>query len=136
RDQLEDLLDTHAGRSRDYPQLGFAEPLYVGFVSDEGEAKQLTMEWARLNPTEASVTLRLGAPDGCVFVVVSDHTSANGGIDEGYGSSQDEAIVHAVRRLLESRFGYGRGEASIRLPGGGTRALRIERDLGSLASEA
>lgn len=136
RNQLEDLLNTRTGRSRDYPQLGFARPLYVGFVSDDGEARQLTMEWASLNPEEASATTRLAAPSGSQFVVVSDHTSANGGVDEGYGATQDAAIVRAVRAVLESRFGYGRGEASIRLPGGSTHDLRIERDLPALTSEA
>ncbi|MCK9485526.1 MAG: DUF4157 domain-containing protein [Dehalococcoidia bacterium] len=136
RDQLQQLLAMRAGRARDYPQLGSARPLYVGFVSDEGEARQLTIEWAALHPREASISTRLAAPSGSHFVVLSDHTTQNGGIVEGYGATEDAAIVHAVRSVLESRFGYGRGEASIRLPGGSTRDLRIERDLRALTSEA
>jgi hypothetical protein len=134
--QFRQLLTTRAGRVADFPELVAAEALYVGFIGDSGQSLQLTMEWAPIARDDAPASLRANAPVGSHFVVVSDHTTPNSGVRQGVGSTPDAAVVYAVRALLESRMGYGRGQASIRLPSGGTRTIRIEADIPAITSEA
>ncbi|MGV8845340.1 eCIS core domain-containing protein [Tessaracoccus sp.] len=131
-----DLLQTHRGRVKDHPDLATPQQLMISFVSDEGQTLPLAMEWAEQTRKKASLSVTATAGKGDKFVVLSDHTSPHGGMEEGSGATLDLAVRNAVKNVLESRAGYGRGLVAVRLPGGRSVSFRIEASLGQLFNEA
>lgn len=73
-----------------------------------------------------------------------DSTTENSGHRDGSGKTREAAIVAAIKRILESDQGYGRGSVTLSIPAapgtvGGkptVETVRIEKSLGSLAMEA
>ncbi len=130
------LLDTHHGRVARHPALAHPQALIASLVTDEGQTVPLRMEWAEETRDAASSTVTATARPGSRFVLLSDHTSPNSGLEEGTGRSLDEAVRSALKNLLEGRNGYGRGLVAVRLPSGSSVSLRIEASLGSLLNES
>jgi hypothetical protein len=119
RETLEKIIALRGKR-----KLDGAEPLTARFVSDLGQTLSLTLEVAD-RP----------AGKGSFKVYLSDITTPKSGDATGVGHSHDEAVVNAVRDLLESIHGYGRGRVAIALPSG-ARTFRIEAGRGALLIEA
>jgi hypothetical protein len=121
RENIEKIIALRAKR-----KLGDdAELLTARFVSDLGQTIPLSIEVADRKP-----------PDAKSFrVYISDVTTPKSGDESGTGRTRDDAIANAVKKLLESTLGYGRGRVAIAL-GGGVRTIRIEASMGSLLSEA
>jgi len=73
-----------------------------------------------------------------------DSTTENSGHRDGSGKTREAAIIAAIKRILESDQGYGRGSVTLSIPAapgavGGkptVETVRIEKSLGSLAMEA
>lgn len=104
-----------------------AESLTARFVSDVGQVVPLVMEVVDKTPPKAKANFHR--------VYVSDVTTPKSGDDTGTGKTRDDAIVDAVKTILEGMEGYGRGRVSIALSGG-VRTIRIEASLGSIFSES
>lgn len=120
QENIEKVIALRAKRN-----LKDAQELDARFVSDLGQTLALTLE----------VVERRRAKDGPVEVYVSDTTTPRSGDATGTGRTRDAAIVAAVKNLLESIHGYGRGRVAIAV-GDGVRTLRIEASLGSLLTES
>jgi hypothetical protein len=103
-----------------------AEPLTARFVSDLGQSLALQLEVVDKTAPDAK---------GPARVYVSDITTPKSGDQEGSGKTRDDAIADAVKQLLESMHGYGRGRVALALSGG-VRKIRIEASAGSLLVEA
>jgi hypothetical protein len=104
-----------------------AESLTARFVSDLGQVVPLVMEVVDKTPPNAKANFHR--------VYVSDVTTPKSGDDTGTGKTRDDAIVDAVKTILEGTEGYGRGRVSIALSGG-VRTIRIEASVGSILSES
>ncbi|MGW0809110.1 eCIS core domain-containing protein [Nonomuraea sp. NPDC002799] len=119
QEKLDKIIKLRGGRA-----LAGAESLNARFVSDLGQNLPLSIEVADRPPV-----------GGRAQVYISDVTTAKSGDGTGTGRTREEAIVAAVRELLESIHGYGRGQVALEL-GGEVRTIRIEASLGGLLSEA
>ncbi len=102
-----------------------AEQVTARFVSDLGQTIPLMLEVVDKSKTASQRFL----------VYVSDVTTPKSGDDTGTGKTRDDAIVDAVKRILEGIEGYGRGRVALAL-GGGVRTIRIDASMGSLLSES
>jgi hypothetical protein len=100
------------------------EVLTARFVSDLGQTVPLTME-----------IVDRKAPKGSFSIYLSDLTTPKSGDATGTGKSRDDAIVDAVRDVLESIHGYGRGRVAVSLESG-VRTIRIDAGQGALLMEA
>jgi hypothetical protein len=118
--QINEILDMRRGRG-----LTGAERLIATFVSDRGQVIRLALE-AVNRTTEGSSTHTY---------YVSDATTPNSGDAERSGANRAEAIIAAVRAILESGMGYGRGVCSV-LIDGRAHSLRIEAASDALLMEA
>ncbi len=119
----ENIEKTIALRAR--RKIGDAELLTARFVSDLGQTIPLTLEVVDKPATKANKAV----------VYVSDVTTPKSGDETGTGKTRDDAIVDAVKTLLEGVEGYGRGRVAIALSGG-VRTIRIAASAGSLFTEA
>jgi len=119
----EDLEKSIALRAK--RKIGDAESLEARFVSDLGQTVSLDIE----------VVDRPATKGGAFKVYVSDVTTPKSGDETGTGPTRDDAIANAVKDLLESINGYGRGRVAVALSGG-VRTIRIEASLGNLLTES
>lgn len=124
--QLSNLTDIYALRTTRAATHGTAgsEMLAANFVADLGQTVRLTME---VVPQPNAGNL--------VQYWVSDLTTPNSSQATGVGANKSEAVLAAVREILEGIHGYGRGYASVNVEGQ-THNLRIEASTGSLLMEA
>jgi hypothetical protein len=106
-------------------KIGEAELLTARFVSDLGQTIPLLLE-----VVDKPVTKENKAK-----VYVSDVTTPKSGDETGTGQTRDDAIVDAVKTLLEGVEGYGRGRVALALSGG-VRTIRIAASKGSLLVES
>ncbi len=109
-------------------KVGDAELLTAQFVSDFGQKMSLTLEVV----DKPTTTTKRG---DTYHVYISDVTTPKSGDETGTGKSRDDAIVDAVKTLLESTEGYGRGRVALGLSGG-IRTIRIGASKGSLLAES
>lgn len=114
----------HVRRRRALPAS--AERVTATFVSDRGQSINLLLE--AVDRTPAGVT-------GTQTWYVSDVTTPNSGDDEGTGSSKAEAILAALRAILQGGAAYGRGHVSV-VVAGVARSIRIEASSDQLLMEA
>jgi hypothetical protein len=127
-DALRKLVDRRAERAS---RLVKAEQLIASFISDEGQSLPLTLEVAPI-PLKEGESREESEKEQ---YYVSDMTTAKSGAHEGIGPTRVEAIKSAVRTILESTSGYGRGHCSLRIDGT-IHTLRIEMSKGALLAEA
>jgi hypothetical protein len=110
---------------REKRKVGDAEQITARFVSDLGLQIPLMLEVVDKPQTAAKK----------FQVYVSDVTTPKSGDDTGTGKTRDDAIVNAVKKILEGIEGYGRGRVALALSGG-VRTIRIDASMGSLLSES
>ncbi len=101
------------------------EQITARFVSDLGQTIPLMLE----------VVDKPKTPSQMFQVYVSDVTTPKSGDDTGTGKTREDAIVDAVKQILEGIEGYGRGRVALALAGG-VRTIRIDASMGSLLSES
>lgn len=110
---------------REKRKVGDAEQITARFVSDLGQQIPLMLEVVD-KPQTAPKQFK---------VYVSDVTTPKSGDDTGTGKTRDDAIVNAVKKILEGIEGYGRGRVALALSGG-VHTIRIDASMGSLLSES
>ncbi|HZF07459.1 MAG TPA: hypothetical protein VFE33_01590 [Thermoanaerobaculia bacterium] len=109
---------------RERRNLPAGESPVAHFVSDLGQTLPLNLE---------IVDKPHSGPR--FHVQISDLTTHKSGLEDGYGKTRDEAILAALKTLLQGTHGYGRGRVAIQL-GGVTHTQRIEASLGNLLMES
>lgn len=117
--ELGKILDVRERR-----KLPAGESPAAHFVSDLGRSLPLNLEIIDQPKTGQGF-----------HVLVADLTTHKSGLQEGYGKTRDEAILAALKHLLEGIHGYGRGRVAIQL-GGAPYTQRIEASRGNLLMES
>lgn len=120
-EQTEQLIGLRTSREKD---LVNSEKLVSVFISDVGENFSLNLE--------TSIT-QLANDRYAAYL--SDLTTAKSGARTGYGATKEGAIRDAIKQILESSVGYGRGYCVFSLQGH-THRIRIQASAGALLSEA
>lgn len=121
REALRQIYHTRARRG----DLSGAERLTATFVSDRGQSINLVLE--ALDRTQPGQTRQVW--------YVSDSTTPHSGDRVASGSDKAEAVTNAVRGLLQSGAGYGRGWLSLVIDGV-AHPIRIEANSDQLLMEA
>jgi hypothetical protein len=120
---LQEMEQVRAKREGRHGLIG-AERLIATFISDEGQTVPLTLEGVLRSQSDTRVEYYL-----------SDLTTPNSDDATATGATRTEAILTALRMILEGIHGYGRGYCSISLDGQ-IQKLRIEASEGSILMEA
>lgn len=122
-DTLEEVIKLRGDRGKG-KNMAAAVPLVANFIGDTGQSIRLTME-----------AISEGESDDKQQYWVSDLTTPKSSQATGSGKTKAEAIVSAMKQILEGQGGYGRGYASISVDNV-TYTLRITSSLGNLFMEA
>ena len=121
--RLELILEVREKRGKKHGLTG-AETVTATFVSDEGQVIRMLLE-----------AVPKTAPQGQASYYVSDLTTPNSDDATETGANREDAILAALRSILEGIHGYGRGRVSVSF-GDHLTTIRIEASKGSLLSEA
>ncbi|RKH64038.1 hypothetical protein, partial [Corallococcus aberystwythensis] len=108
-----------------------SERIIASFVGDEGQTLPLMLEVAEVPPKEGETRPEVER----ARYYVSDLTVSQSGASEATGRTKAEAVQRAVRAILQSTSGYGRGHCVLRIDGV-SHTVRIEMSQGALLAEA